>query len=133
MGDRLAGWAEAVASRLFGPVFALDATRVGRRTSTFVARWVYLLVLLSVLGVFFYSWWDRRSSGGIVHPSVMTRFAEEFFWVYVITQFLAVAALHAVAGSVRRAGPGKGLAMGLRAVTRSLGYIRRGLFADPRT
>ena len=46
--------------------------------------------------------------------------------------FLTVAALHAVAGSVRRAGPAKGLAMGLRAVTRSLGYIRRDLFADPR-
>jgi ABC-type transport system involved in multi-copper enzyme maturation permease subunit len=93
MGDRLARWAEAVASRLFGPVFALDATRVGRRTSTFVARWVYLLILVSVLGLFFYSWWDRRSSGGVVHPSVMTRFAEEFFWVYVVTQFLAVVAL----------------------------------------
>jgi GT2 family glycosyltransferase len=45
--------------------------------------------------------------------------------------FLAVAALHAVAGSVRRAGPAKGLAMGLRAVARSLRYIRRDLFARP--
>jgi GT2 family glycosyltransferase len=47
--------------------------------------------------------------------------------------FLAVAALHAVAASVRRAGPVKGLALGVRAVIRSLGYIRRGLFANPHT
>lgn len=42
--------------------------------------------------------------------------------------FLAVASIHAVAGSVRRVGLGKGLAVGMRAVGRSLGYIRRDLF-----
>jgi len=94
MGDRLVAGAEAVATRVFGPVFALDAMRVGRRLSTFAARWVYLLVLVSVLVVFFYSWWrDLHAPGGVVHPSVLTRFAESFFWVYTVTQFLAVCAL----------------------------------------
>ena len=94
MGDRLAAWVEAVASRVFGPVFALDAVRVGRRLSTFIARWVYLFILVGVLAVFFYSWRTELSApGGVVHPSVLTRFAEDFFWVYVVTQFLAVALL----------------------------------------
>ena len=94
MGDRLAAWVEAVVSRVFGPVFALDATRVGRRMSTFIARWVYLFILVSILTAFFYSWWrDLRAPGGVVHPGVLTRFAEEFFWVYIVTQFFAVTAL----------------------------------------
>ena len=68
------------------------ATRVGRRLSTFLARWAYLLVLLCVVGVLFKSWSSELSaSGGVVHPSVLTRFAENFFWVYTVTQFLAVA------------------------------------------
>jgi ABC-type transport system involved in multi-copper enzyme maturation permease subunit len=94
MGDRLAAWVEAVASRVFGPVFALDASRVGRRLSTFLVRWAYLLVLASVLGVFFNSWSHRLNApDGRVDPAVLTRFAESFFWVYAITQFLAVAVL----------------------------------------
>ena len=94
MGDRLADWAALAAGRLFGPVFALDATRVGRRLSTHLIRWLYLLILAGVLGLFFYAWRDDLSApGGVVHPSVLTRFAENFFWVYSVTQFLVVCAL----------------------------------------
>jgi GT2 family glycosyltransferase len=42
--------------------------------------------------------------------------------------YLAVAAVHAVAGSMRHVGPARGLAVGARAVSRALGYIRRGVF-----
>jgi ABC-type transport system involved in multi-copper enzyme maturation permease subunit len=94
MGDRLAAWATLLAERLFGPVFALDAARVGRRFTTFLIRWLYLLILAGVLGVFFYTWRsDLRAPGGVVHPTVLTRFAENFFWVYSVTQFLVVCAL----------------------------------------
>ncbi len=94
MGDRLAAWASLVADRLFGPVFTLDATRVGRRLSTFIIRWAFLLVLVSVLGMFYYSWRrDLNAPGGVVHPTVLTRFAENFFWVYSVTQFLIIATL----------------------------------------
>ncbi|MBA4188006.1 MAG: hypothetical protein C0467_08300 [Planctomycetaceae bacterium] len=94
MGDRLAAWASLVADRVFGPVFTLDATRVGRRFSTFLIRWAYLLVLVGVLAVFYRSWrGDLNAPGGVVHPSVLTRFAENFFWVYSVTQFLVIATL----------------------------------------
>ena len=96
MGDRVAAWFEAVAGRLFGPVFALEAARVGRRTSTFVVRWLYLLILVGVLGVFYLSWQrDVRDLSGVVHPGVLTQFAENFFWVYAFTQFIAVCLLMA--------------------------------------
>src|SRR5262245_31738205 len=94
MGDRLAGWFESVAGRLFGPVFTLEATRVSRRTSTFIVRWAYLLVLVGVLGAFFNSEsvylayaYERANS------SALARFAERFFWWYVVTQFLGVCLL----------------------------------------
>src|SRR5262245_43434234 len=91
MGDWLAGWFESIVGRLFGPVFALDATRVGRRLSTFIVRWLYLFILVSVLGVFFLSWRpDLPGSGEVADPSVIAGFAENFFWLYALTQFLAV-------------------------------------------
>lgn len=94
MGDRLAAWAGECAIRLFGPVFALEAARTGRRLSTFVVRWLYLLILVGVLGMFFYSSRHKLdTSDGTVDPNVLTRFCENFFWVYTITQFLAVSAL----------------------------------------
>jgi len=94
MGDRLASWVSLIADRVFGPVFTLDATRVGRRLSTFLIRWAFLLILVSVLGVFYTSWRNRLDSpGGVVHPSVLTRFAENFFWVYSVTQLLIIATI----------------------------------------
>jgi ABC-type transport system involved in multi-copper enzyme maturation permease subunit len=86
-------WAE-LPGRLLGPIFVLDAARAGRRLSTFVVRWAYLFGLLLVLGMFFLSWSrDFNPQGGRVHPNVLARFAEEFFWVYAVTQFLIIAAL----------------------------------------
>jgi hypothetical protein len=41
-------WLRDLTGWLLGPMFVLDATRVGRRTSTFVLRWIYLLILLCV-------------------------------------------------------------------------------------
>ena len=83
MGDRLAAWANTVATGLFGPVFALEATRIGRRNSTFLVRWLYLLALTGVLGLFYLNWWSNHSpSRGVMPPSVLASFAGEFFWVY---------------------------------------------------
>jgi ABC-type Na+ efflux pump permease subunit len=85
-------WAE-LPGRLLGPMFALDAARVGRRRSTFVVRWLYLGVLLVVLGLYFWDWSGRSLRGTRVAPQVLASFAEEFFWAYAVTQFLVVAAL----------------------------------------
>ena len=86
-------WAE-LPGKLLGPMFTLDAVRVGRRTSTFVTRWVYLGGLTVVLAIFFWGATNRmQSTNGVVAPSVLASFAEEFFWVYAVTQFLVVAAL----------------------------------------
>ena len=86
-------WAD-LPGKLLGPMFALDAVRVGRRKSTFVVRWLYLAALTFVLAVFFWGSTNRLSSStGGVAPSVLARFAEDFFWVYAVTQFLVVAAL----------------------------------------
>jgi ABC-type transport system involved in multi-copper enzyme maturation permease subunit len=94
MGDRLARSAGEVATRLFGPVFSLDAARIGRRRSTFLVRWLYLLVLTGILGLCYLQWWaDNGSVGVSLHPQVLAQFAGEFFWVYAITQFLVVSAL----------------------------------------
>jgi ABC-type transport system involved in multi-copper enzyme maturation permease subunit len=93
MGDRLAAFVSAVTDRVFGPVFTLDATRAGRRWSTFALRWFYLLCLVFVLGIFFYAWRKDLNDGRTVDPNVLTRFAENFFWVYSVTQFLLVAAV----------------------------------------
>ncbi|MCE9561048.1 MAG: ABC transporter permease [Planctomycetes bacterium] len=94
MGDRLAAWVSGIADRVFGPVFTLDATRVGRRLSTFLIRWAFLLIVFAVLGLFYSDWHrDLSTNRGVVHPSVLTRFAENFFWVYSATQFLIIATL----------------------------------------
>ncbi|MCE9564445.1 MAG: ABC transporter permease [Planctomycetes bacterium] len=88
----MAAWVSHIADRLFGPVFTLDATRVGRRLSTFVIRWLYLLVLVSVLGGGSLAWRYSLDTE-VVHPSVLSQFAESFFWAYSILQFLIITAL----------------------------------------
>src|SRR5262245_4243686 len=93
MGDWLAGWFERIAGRLFGPVFALEATRVGRRLSTFLIRWTYLLILVGVLGVFFHSGQqDLVDAYKSVDLRARASFAESFFWMYAFAQFLIVCA-----------------------------------------
>ena len=85
-------WWNELPGRVLGPMFALDAARVGRRLSTFVARWAYLVVLAIILGIFFVNWLgrigDRR---GVASPAELSRFAESFFWLYAAVQFLFVA------------------------------------------
>src|SRR5207302_807197 len=84
-------WA-ALPERLLGPMFTLDAVRVGRRHSTFVVRWLYLGGLAVVLFIFF-SRWSNRIDRASAAPAVLVGVAEDFFRVYAVTQFLVVAAL----------------------------------------
>src|SRR5947207_6482475 len=84
-------WAE-LPGRVLGPMFVLDAVRAGRRASTFLARGLFLVGLAVVLLMFF-SASSRRFQGTVVSPKVLADFAEEFFWVYAVTQFVIVCAL----------------------------------------
>src|SRR5262245_28950896 len=95
MGERFADRMGNVATRLFGPVFALEAARLGRRSSTFLIRWFYLFILSIVLLIFLYVTWEFeiRIAGRVVHPNVLSQFAENFFWVYAAAQYIFVAIL----------------------------------------
>ena len=94
MRDRFARWAWECAVRFFGPVFAWEATRIGRRLSTFIVRWIYLLILAGVMGMFFFtSLQSLHARDGPVSLSALARFSENFFWTYTVTQFIVIAAL----------------------------------------
>jgi ABC-type transport system involved in multi-copper enzyme maturation permease subunit len=85
-------WAE-LPGRVFGPMFALDAVRAGRRNSTFLVRGLFLVGLAIVLFMFFSAYYRRFQGRALVNPKVLADFAEEFFWVYAVTQFVIACAL----------------------------------------
>lgn len=85
-------WAE-LPGRVFGPMFALDAVRAGRRTSTFVVRGLFLAGLAGVLFLFFSNSYRQFGRAALADRDVLSRFAENFFYVYAVTQFVIVCAL----------------------------------------
>ena len=48
---------------LFGPVFWYEITRVGRRFTTFLFRFLYVLLVCGLLTLLYLSWWSRMSRG----------------------------------------------------------------------
>lgn len=89
----MGSWLLELPGRVLGPMFALDAVRAGRRTSTFVARGLFLLGLGFVLFMFFSSTYSRFRGATLVNPKILAGFAEDFFWVYATTQFVIVCVL----------------------------------------
>jgi ABC-type transport system involved in multi-copper enzyme maturation permease subunit len=73
---------------LFGPVFWYEVTRVGRRFSTFLFRFLYVAVVGMLLGLMFMAWWEgvrRYNSGG--------SFYETLQQVTVVLYFVALGLL----------------------------------------
>jgi len=79
---------------LFGPVFVYETVRVGRRTSTFVFRWIYIGGILSLLALLYYSWsYSVDHYGGNVPPVRLAEFATLYFEVVAVVQFAVVVLL----------------------------------------
>src|SRR5262245_2844405 len=89
----MGSWWSDLPGRVLGPMFALDAVRAGRRTSTFVVRGLFLAGLGLVLFMFFSSYYSRFRGAAVVNPKVLAGFAEDFFWVYAVAQFVIVCVL----------------------------------------
>lgn len=79
---------------LFGPVFVYEVIRVGRRTSTFAFRWVYIGLLVGLLALMYYAWSHTvRHYGDRVPPVRMAEFATLYFEVVAVAQFVVVVLL----------------------------------------
>jgi ABC-type transport system involved in multi-copper enzyme maturation permease subunit len=87
------GWWAGLPGRVLGPMFVFDAVRAGRRKSTFLARGLFLVGLALILFMFFSAYYQRFQGKALVNPKVLATFAEEFFWVYAVAQFVIVCAL----------------------------------------
>jgi len=91
----------ALASRdalrnLFGPVFAYEALRLGRRKLTFLLRFLYCLLLVALLAVLYASWMSQQWRYGAdekVSPSKLAGFANTFFETLAVVQFTVAALL----------------------------------------
>lgn len=100
----------AVAARepvrnLFGPVFWYEVTRVGRRFSTFLFRFVYVAMVGLLLGMMYWSWRDSvrwNSPTGLVSPYKLSEFAASFFNTFMVVQYgvLLVVTPAYVAGAI---------------------------------
>jgi ABC-type transport system involved in multi-copper enzyme maturation permease subunit len=99
-----AGWVFVLAllarepvRNMFGPVFWFEALRLGRRRSTFVLRLLYVLAVVALLGQFYLSWLNRTgyyySNTGVVPPSTLSGFANDFFNTFAVVQLIVAAFL----------------------------------------
>ena len=107
-----AGWllVAMLASRdalrnLFGPVFAYEVLRLGRRRTTFVLRFLYVLLVVGLLALLYGSWMSqtwRYGSTSTVRPSELAGFANTFFEAFASVQLAVVLLLTPayVAGSI---------------------------------
>lgn len=78
---------------LFGPVFLYEVVRVGRRKSTFIFRWVYVLLIVALLGLLYFAWSESMVSRGYrgrVPREEMPKFANIFFEVVAVVQYVVV-------------------------------------------
>jgi ABC-type transport system involved in multi-copper enzyme maturation permease subunit len=76
---------------LFGPVFSYEVMRVGRRTSTFVFRWIYIGLIVGLLALLYFSWSHSvERYGDRVPPVRLAEFATLYFEVVAVIQFVVV-------------------------------------------
>ena len=104
----LAIWAvfqRDIVRKLFGPVFAYELTRLGRKRATFMTRFLYV----AVIGLFFAYWfflWSQsvliRTGSTSVSGAKAAEFADQFFVAYALIQIGAIYVLAPafVAGTV---------------------------------
>lgn len=80
--------------RLFGPVLFYDLVRVARSSRYFLIRSIYGIFLMLML-TFIWSLWYAGTSvrGRDIRPNEMALFAETFFYVFMIVQFLVLTVL----------------------------------------
>lgn len=83
------GFARGGSLSLFGPVLFYDVVRTARRSRYFISRCAYLGVLTAVL-CWMYGLWMMRYRDQAIPPAEMATFAEWFFYVYLVVQFLVV-------------------------------------------
>jgi ABC-type transport system involved in multi-copper enzyme maturation permease subunit len=81
------GWLQ-----LFGPVLFYDLVRIGRRTRYILFRTAYAL-LLTLLLFWVYLIWYANSPDGNIRASELARFAESFFYTFMVVQFVAAVVL----------------------------------------
>ena len=81
---------------MFGPVFVYEIVRLGRRRSTTVWRLLYVLGVMAVLALMYFSWLEEvryANRGGTINPVKLAEFATEFFYVFQGLQYLFVVVL----------------------------------------
>lgn len=81
---------------MFGPVFVYEIVRLGRRRSTTFWRLLYVLGVMAVLALMYFSWLEEvrySSRGGTINPVKLAEFATEFFYVFQGLQYLFVVVL----------------------------------------
>ena len=79
--------------KLFGPVFAYELTRLGRKRGTFVARFLYVAVV-GLLFAYWYLLWREsirfEAVGNTVPSHRAAQFADQFFIAFSLAQFGAI-------------------------------------------
>jgi ABC-type transport system involved in multi-copper enzyme maturation permease subunit len=80
------GWLKA-----FGPILWYDLVRTSRRARTYFVRGAYLLILFAVLGMMYWSHWAFRYRSP--SNSEVARFASDFFYTFLTTQFVMMVLL----------------------------------------
>jgi ABC-type transport system involved in multi-copper enzyme maturation permease subunit len=82
-----AGWL-----KLFGPVLMFEVVRAARQGRYFLIRGLYAGGLFLLL-LWVYLLWTLDHSAGRVPPEELGQLAEVFFYIYALTQFIAVVLL----------------------------------------
>ena len=82
------GWLKA-----FGPILWYDLVRTSRRARTYLVRGAYLLILLSVLWMLYVNEWPHAGYRGAPLNSQIARFAENFLYTFLITQYVLMVVL----------------------------------------
>lgn len=85
--------AHNIVRQMFGPVFAYEMVRLGRKRLTFVMRLLYVLGIMGILTLMYLAWLEEvgyfrsSTSGNEVPYQRLASFATEFFHVFISVQF----------------------------------------------
>ena len=81
-------------SRMFGPVFAYECLRLGRRRMTFMVRGLYVAVLAGLFALMYMSWYENLAYTErlrAVPAQKLAEFARLYFMSYALVQLFLVA------------------------------------------
>jgi ABC-type transport system involved in multi-copper enzyme maturation permease subunit len=82
---------DAAGSRRSAPILWYDLVRTSRRARTYFVRGAYLLILFAVLAMMY--WSESIGRYGRPSNSQVARFASDFFYTFLITQFVLMVLL----------------------------------------